>query len=380
MKHFVRILIAVLIVGLIGFGVWFFAFRDKNHEAVFKEMTAAIDHLGEVSITYTYKQDTKDVSANVPGYDAILTEYETVSAEKDADKTEIVNIRTNIQTLRKYDDYSMEAIKYYYSLTATAEDVKNKDKRNMIEVIENFVKAVDNVVEVVDDSISFYYVKDANNTEQVKDILAKDVVLYKNMLAKVVAQTELYFELKEYVDKYVFDDVIPDYRSAFYNIYANELNIACNAVWDNPEDNSTTDLYRKDVDFYTYSNILTNVEIAGGNEESLIENLYRRKIHLEASNYIGDGAALFINSYNKLSSKIAKVLTLVKTDGSKNRLGFVQENAADLGALVIKDKLDEADTTKLNKISTQYKYEGVTSLAVSEILDIYNVLAYIRKG
>lgn len=380
MKHFVRILIAVLIVGLIGFGVWFFAFRDKNHEAVFKEMTAAIDHLGEVSITYTYKQDTKDVSANVPGYDAILTEYETVSAEKDADKAEIVNIRTNIQTLRKYDDYSMEAIKYYYSLTATAEDVKNKDKRNMIEVIENFVKAVDNVVEVVDDSISFYYVKDANNGEQANDILAKDVVLYKNMLAKVIAQTELYFELKEYVDKYVFDGVIPDYRSAFYNIYANELNIACNAVWDNPEDNSTTDLYRKDADFYTYSNILTNVEIAGGNEESLIENLYRRKIHLEASNYISDGAALFINSYNKISSKIAKVLTLVKTDGSKNRLGFVQENAGDLGSLVIKEKLDDADTAKLNNISTQYKYEGVTSLAVSEILDIYNVLAYIRKG
>jgi hypothetical protein len=82
--------------------VWFFAFRDKPHEAVFKEMTAALDHLGEVSITYKYNDTEGEVEASVPGYDAIIKKYESVSIAKDADDERIVKLRTNIMDLYNY--------------------------------------------------------------------------------------------------------------------------------------------------------------------------------------------------------------------------------------------------------------------------------------
>ena len=174
MKHFVRILIAVLIVGITGFGVWFLAFRDKPNEAVFKKMTATLDHLGEVTVAYEYTDGSKTVASEVTGYSNIINKYLNVSLEKNkylADakedgpeddvyafySNEIENIRKNISELNKYDNYSMKAINYYYSLSVNAEKVKNRDKKKLVEAADNYVNAVNNVVDIVDDSISYRY-------------------------------------------------------------------------------------------------------------------------------------------------------------------------------------------------------------------------------
>lgn len=379
MKHFVRILIAVLIVGLTGFGVWFFAFRDKPHEAVFKEMTAALDHLGEVTITYTYKSGSKDESASVTGYESIIAKYETVSNNRDANNTQITNLRNNIIDLYNYNAYTMEAIDYYYSLTATAQKVKNKDKKALVKAIDKYVAAVDSVVEVVDDSISFYYVKDASESDQVQGLLDKDVTLLKNMLAKEVAQTELYLELREYVDKYVFDGVVPDYRSAFYNIYINQLNIVCNEHWDNPNDDSASDKFTPDANFYNTANIFST----SGAATSLMGDIHSRSANLKDCNYMDNSREYvqFINSYVRVVSDISNILKVQSVDGTQNRLLFVSNNRTALDAIAEKvangTTLTEDDNNTLKSIATAYKYEGVTSLEEAKLVDIYNVLNYI---
>lgn len=377
MKHFVRILIAVLIVGLTGFGIWFFAIRDKNHEAVFNKMTAAIDHLEEVSITYKYKEKVDDkeveVEASVPTYNGIIQKYLDVSYAKNKGTSDLVNIRANIETLRGYNEYSMEAINYYYSLTATAEDVKNKDRKDVINAIENFTSAVDTVVDIVDDCISFYYVKNVDDASQRTDILNKDKVLFKNMLNKQVAQTELYFALRDYVEKYVFDGVVPDYKSAIYNIYANQLNITCG------------DLLKANMETYTTANLLTEIKISDSEtHKTLIADLDDRRIVLSSLNYIDPDreAAKFINSYNKLygenHSIIAYILRIQSINGSENRNGFVKTNSAVLSK-------DENQITSKEKddIAAAYKSgqdESVKPLAADQVVDIYNILSYIRNA
>ena len=404
MKHFVRILIAVLIVGLIGFGVWFFAFRDKNHEAVFKEMTAAIDHLGEVSIRYEYKSGNETKSSEVVGYNNIINKYLSVNTEmnqsiddKDNDdpsddevkyvSANLNNVRSNIEKLKDYDMYSMDAINYYYTLTVTAEDVKNKDKRDLIPFIEAYVNAVDTVVEVVDDSISFYYVKNANDETQANDILAKDVVLFKNMLAKEIAQTKLYFELRDYVEKYVFDGVVPDYKSAMYNIYANQLNIVCNELWDDPNDetdNLTADDEKK---YYTNATLLSR----DGTNPTLIESLYVRCISLASENGYIDltrNADGFINSYNKLYGKnpsyIANILAIKGNkdyqfkaeDTYKNEIKSANRN----GFVKYYNKIISGTATvdvEAPQVCSKFLINN-EAIKAEDLQDIYTVLSYIR--
>ena len=113
MKHIVRMLVALLLVGGIGFGVWYFAFRDKPNEVVFKEMTAAINHLDEVEIEYNFKDGETTKQKEVVSYDKIIEEFYDVSSAKNItdNPSEAETARQNITEMiverYTYDTYSI---------------------------------------------------------------------------------------------------------------------------------------------------------------------------------------------------------------------------------------------------------------------------------
>ena len=73
--------------------------------------------------------------------------------------------------------YSINSIHYYYSLTATAEKVKNRDKRDLVEKIEAFNNAVDTVVATAQDSLNLYNVKQVSIDSENNELTNKDAVL-----------------------------------------------------------------------------------------------------------------------------------------------------------------------------------------------------------
>lgn len=396
MKHVVRMLIALLIVGGIGFGIWYFAFRDKPNEAVFKEMTASINHLDEVSIKYNEKQSDGTLKeVEVVSYDKILAKFidvsESGSVASGAEANVVdandarVEIKNKVDEFQGYNAYSMEAINYYYSLTATAEKVKNRDKVDLVEKIEAFNNAVDTVVATAKDCLDFYSIKTLNTENEIISLADKDAVLLGNIIKKQVAQTELFFELRNYVEKYVFDGIIPDYKSAMYNIYANELNSVCGGA----KVSKTTTVNNEKV----YANVAVNTY--------LLEDLQTRIGQLENVNYIDENAVEFLNAYNKLRSNLSTYLQLtynkkdangqdaVDSNGEKlvcNREHFIE--SFEIATLAVdvdangNGVLDEGDTdlNENGQLDLEPNYTalaGESGISIDIIKDVYNLLSYI---
>lgn len=364
MKHVVRMLVAILIVGALGGGIWYFVFRDKPNEAVFKEMTASIDYVGSVSIKYTETTTENGTQTQTAkGYENVIGVY----LDKAKAYHDNYDVYVTINNLKDYDKYSYETIEYYYSLTATANKVKSKDKKSLVKKIDAYNSSIKTVVNTVKDSVGLYGKAGVSD----ETIYQMDTILLKNMLKKQKAQTELYFALRDYVEKYVFASVtedgsgiIPDYKSAIYNIYNNQLNIDCEKL--SKGINGTINTEGK-----------TNLFVPDNKYNSQINYLYVSINNLESYNYIaneehpnpgtiinkGKNAVKFLDSYTKFyKNSKNKISELLKIDwvGFTNAVTTELEKAAN----------EEREPNYLN-ISNDY------SISEVDILDAYNVLIYI---
>ena len=363
MKHVVRMLVALLLVGGIGFGVWYFAFRDKPNEVVFKEMTAAINHLDEVEIEYNFKDGETTKQKEVVSYDKIIEEFYNVSTSKNiaSNPSEAESARQNITEkiveLYTYDTYSINSIHYYYSLTATAEKVKGRDKRDLVKKIEAFNNAVDTVVATAQDSLNLYNVKQVSIDSENNELTNKDAVLLENIILKQKAQADLFFELRDYVNTYVFGTIVPDYKSAMYNIYNNELNDLCVKAK------------------ITRTTIVNNETSYAETkmDTTLMMDMFLRAYELETMNYIDENAVEFLNSYNKLNGNIAKYLQLSYNKKDANGTDMVDSQGNKLVC-------NRSHFVESYEAVTDGNYAGLSSesgINVEIIEDVYNVLSYI---
>lgn len=303
MKHVVRILVTILILGLVGGGIWYFCFRTKPNEVVFKEMTETKTHLeDEVAITgldgIVYK-----------GYSKIVDYYEKIKECKtDGGFVEIEtsvtnklnNIKQNVQTLLNLNNNSSKAINYYYSLTASAEKVKNADRKSLVNTITEYNKAIDELVACFGDVVSYFntkIVKEQVYTDQgFKDLVDINFTLYKKALTKQSIENELFFKLRDYVNKYVFKTFVPDLKSAMYDVYVQQLNILCEEL------NTKVSELNNFINGYK-SDYLTETQKIG-----YTINHYESD---EENSYFTNDSAAFLDAYKNLSSEdLLKVLKL----------------------------------------------------------------------
>ena len=300
MKHVVRILVTILILGLVGGGIWYFCFRTKPNEVVFKEMTETKTHLeDEVAITgldgIVYK-----------GYSKIVDYYEKIKecktnggfVEIETSVTnELNNIKQNVQTLLNLNNNSSKAINYYYSLTASAEKVKNADRKSLVNTITEYNKAIDELVACFGDVVSYFntkIVKEQKYTDQgFKDLVDINFTLYKKALTKQSIENELFFKLRDYVNKYVFKTFVPDLKSAMYDVYVQQLNILCEELNTKVSDlNNFINGYKSDY--------LTKTQ-----------SINKSINNYETDSYFTNDSAAFLDAYKNLSSEdLLKVLRL----------------------------------------------------------------------
>ena len=363
MKHVVRIIIAVLIVGIIGFGIWYFAFRKEPHEAVFDGLTDVLSSVENVEMKYEYKKNVDDTDmtvVEVKGYNEIvdavvdsLTLVKAATALANISIEEFNVVYNSIKNIDGKDEYSFEGVNYYYTLTASARKVKNRDKKQVLRLAEDYAEAVQIVANTAGD-ISLG-VKNINytNTTEVDELINKEKTLLRNIITKQQLQCELFVKLRNYTEDYVFGGYVDDNKSAIYNIYHQELSTALNAA-----------------------NYETFGQIELLDENSLINKLSTRKIELENKNYyMDDGTDLnFANSYKKLyladENNIANILKIKKYDSENNvieassRLTFVTEYEGKIVDGVVSD-------ANLSLLAADYK------ISKDLVVDIYNVLKYI---
>ncbi len=302
MKHVVRILVTILILGLVGGGIWYFCFRTKPNEVVFKEMTETKTHLeDEVAITGLDGIVYKGYSKIVDYYEGI-TNYKRVEnsvENNEISKTnELNNIKQNVQTLLNLNNNSSASINYYYSLTASAEKVKNADRKSLVNTITEYNKAIDELVACFGDVVNAFGSRIVISTTYPDDAGYKDLVdinftLYKKALTKQSIENELFFKLRDYVNKYVFKTFVPDLKSAMYDVYVQQLNILCE------------ELNTKISDLNNFKSKYQSYYLAETNKISDTIDQY------EENSYFTEDSAAFLDAYKNLSSEdLLKVLKL----------------------------------------------------------------------
>lgn len=302
MKHVVRILVTILILGLVGGGIWYFCFRTKPNEVVFKEMTETKTHLeDEVAITGLDGIVYKGYSKIVDYYEGIINykRVENSVENNEISKTnELNNIKQNVQTLLNLNNNSSKAINYYYSLTASAEKVKNADRKSLVNTITEYNKAIDELVACFGDVVNAFGSRIVISTTYPNDAGYKDLVdinftLYKKALTKQSIENELFFKLRDYVNKYVFKTFVPDLKSAMYDVYVQQLNILCE------------ELNTKVSDLNNFKSKYQSYYLAETNKISDTIDQY------EENSYFTEDSAAFLDAYKNLSSEdLLKVLKL----------------------------------------------------------------------
>lgn len=314
MKHVVRILVTILILGLVGGGIWYFCFRTKPNEVVFKEMTETKTHLeDEVAITGLDGIVYKGYSKIVDYYEGI-TNYKRVEnsvENNEISKTnELNNIKQNVQTLLNLNNNSSKAINYYYSLTASAEKVKNADRKSLVNTITEYNKAIDELVACFGDVVNAFGSRIVISTTYPDDAGYKDLVdinftLYKKALTKQSIENELFFKLRDYVNKYVFKTFVPDLKSAMYDVYVQQLNILCEEL------NTKVSELNNFINGYK-SDYLTETQKIG-----YTINHYESD---EENSYFTNDSAAFLDAYKNLSSEdLLKILRLDNTKDNENQ-------------------------------------------------------------
>lgn len=381
MKHVVRILVTILILGLVGGGVWYFCFRTKPNEVVFKEVTE----------TKSYLEDEIHIKGidgkNYYGYDDII-DYFNNNLKKNSDlsyvKINMDNILTpyleyddlnyviiNIGKILAFNDISKESIDYYYSLSASAEKVKTGDRKSIVKTINEYNKAIDNFVNSMQDLSDT--LKQRINNEQDRnfgtnsiytDFVKKSYMLLNSLITKQSVQNQLFFNLRDYANKYVFKEFVPDLKSAMYDVYAQQLNILCGEL--KSKIHNTLDLTNKKEDgtyiddefkdtIYTSDCFVSTQTIKGK------ITTYKND---KTNGFVQGYSSEFLDAYKNLSKE--NLLAVLKLSNENKQklywLGYEIDSATDLGTATQIKFMDETIYNSINdKLSKAELYNSGTN-------------------
>lgn len=311
MKHFVRILVVILILGVIGGGVWYFAFRTKPNEVVFKELTKTIEHVeDEISIQLS---DTETFT----GYKNISNQYvNTLNTHVANENTALTSVIANVKILLDYNQISMDAINHYYALSSSATGVKSKERNTIKKLINSYNTSVDNLVRDIEVVLRTYKVTPvtSENNNGVQVLVDENNEILQDIVNKQNLQNQLIIELNDYVNKYVFETNIIDHKSAMYNIYAKQLNILytkINSLLKSNDKALTETAINNNKNLTVQLNSeLTPIQAIIDLQCNLATKLKKTMESYNADTYITNNASGFMNSYQALTnSQLINVLS-----------------------------------------------------------------------
>ncbi len=156
MKHVVRVLIAVLIVGLVGYLVYFFAFKPDPDISSFNSLAKLQDEQDRINI----EDKLKSVRSNA-------------SQISDSDTNVIIENMVNTSgTANSSSQLAMygmldEAFNYYFGYTSFAKNVKSSMQKSVNKAIKNYRNALNDFAGKLDQATAYQrdvYIVDSNKS------------------------------------------------------------------------------------------------------------------------------------------------------------------------------------------------------------------------
>lgn len=293
MKFWIRIIVAVVAILIVGFAVWAFFIKEKDEVQAYGRLCEMVDYKQSIDINGKIEDLRKN---NLMGKDSQIIPNET-----DAQKN-IYKIRENCfseeliigysdskviysyKSLFETDKYVSNIIEYYLPYV-NGDRVNSKSLNNLKKNITAYIKSIEDINESIDNIVAYQKVISGTSTEM--GILeGRYKALYSNYRNSLNKSANLILSIIDYIDVSVYSDKLKiDVFTAISDAYARALVV------------STT------VDEKEINNFSNDVNIL----ENVIDE-YKNDVNLFNSNYTEYD---FLISYNKLHEKYKDVLNYV---------------------------------------------------------------------
>ncbi len=230
MKHVVRVVIAVLVVALLGYLVYFFAFKPDPDNSTFRSLVSLNKYEDSCAI-----RDKADVIHDLNGLNA---EQQTLR-----DK---LTLNTNSQLT--YYGYIEKSYDYYFGYTEFVKNVKRSSQQDMNTKIKNYRGDLGLLKTRMQDVID--YKETGGSGVGFENEMTRYMELMIQQFVKTnKAYCALVEEMKGFVEQYVFkSDLIEDAKSAQLDVLEQSVAIALSKY--NFDDTTNYDAYRLSVVAY----------------------------------------------------------------------------------------------------------------------------------
>lgn len=226
MKYFLRIIVTIIIVGIVGVGVWYLFFSTPDDDETFTKLSQLIDDKENSAISNIFDD---------------LGSFETLPETENA-KAKILNDIDNPITVDDATIYSYratekildKALNNYYVYTQIANDVSAKSYKKIKNLVNDYNKSYGKLITKLEDLSNYNndYVNEQDETLKVSmryELVTKYnniSIYYKEALTK---EAKLVLELKTFVNKYCFDNnFYTDSKIALLDLIMLDTISACN--------------------------------------------------------------------------------------------------------------------------------------------------------
>ncbi len=225
MKHVVRVLIAVLIVGLIGYLVYFFAFKPDPDISSFNSLAKLQDEQDRINIDNKLK--SVKTNANQIGSDDTKTIINNMVNDFSADN--------KTSQLAMYDMLD-EAFDYYFGYTSFAKNVKSSMQKNVNKAIKNYRNALNDFASKLDQATAYqkdvYIVNSNRGNVSVQNELNR---FYQIAYDQFVQLNKNYYNLDKQIFALIQTNVfggqlIADSKSCELDMVQQSVNVTLNNI------------------------------------------------------------------------------------------------------------------------------------------------------
>ena len=203
MKYILRIIVTIIIVGIVGVGVYFLFFNEPKDDETFTKLSHLIDDKENSSIT--------NILEDLKGFET-LQETEVSKAKLlngldqpiDVDGGSIYSFRAVEQILDK-------ALNNYYVYTQVAKDVTAKSYKKIKNSINAYDKSYQKLIIKLEDIVKYNQEYNDEQDESLKSSMRYELITKYNNISLYYKETltkeaELVLDLKSFVNKYCFND------------------------------------------------------------------------------------------------------------------------------------------------------------------------------
>lgn len=263
MKKWVRIVVTIGVIIVIGFTIWAFCFREKDNVQAYNRTAELIDYKESLGLsekldnlkTMNYcGEDSSNIISSTSTHGAKIYKYRNICLSE----TPIVGDNNAYE----YDSYIVtegyvdEIIAYCLPLTKS-DSVNNQSLRNLKTSIKSYIASLQELNSCIDELMTY---QKSITGDDLGGLSGRYASMYSKYRISLSNSSNVITALLNYIDKGVYSDkYIVDVKSAVFDAFARALSVST-TVTENLENDYANDVrviadriddINNDVNFFT---------------------------------------------------------------------------------------------------------------------------------